>query len=267
VTLRQREVRVGRTAATLTLPAGPGPFPAVAMVHGSGPQARDEFQVFAAFCELVGIAVIADDKRGVGQSQGRYPGERATPETVGLLAADAQAEARYLASLPQVDKARVGLLGDSQAGWVMALAAARERAVRWVVPLAGPTVSVEESDLWADLAGQGVVQPSRPFDRILAQVRAHGPGGFDPAPSLRALDIPVFWVFADDDRNVPTQLCVERLESLKAGHDFTWTVIHATHTLLDLPTGLNEEIPRSRGFGRGLFTRVAAWLRARAIVT
>jgi cephalosporin-C deacetylase-like acetyl esterase len=72
----------------------------------------------------------------VGQSTGVYPGERAIPSTIDLLARDAQAEVRYLASLPEVDPARVGLLGDSQAGWIIALAAARERAVRWAVPSA-----------------------------------------------------------------------------------------------------------------------------------
>jgi hypothetical protein len=119
VALRQREVRVGADAATLTLPPGRGPFPAVAMVHGSGPQTREEFQVFAAYCALLGIAVLADDKRGGGQSGGVYPGERATPPTVDVLARDAQAEARFLASLPQVDPRRVGLVGDSQAGWII----------------------------------------------------------------------------------------------------------------------------------------------------
>ena len=78
------------------------------MSHGSGSNARDEFQVFAAVCELLGIAVIADDKRGIGQSQGRYPGERATPRTIDTLARDAQAEARFLATLPQIDHAGSG---------------------------------------------------------------------------------------------------------------------------------------------------------------
>lgn len=265
--VRQREVRVGAIAATLTLPPGRGPFPAVAMVHGAGPQGREEFQVFAAFCAQLGVAVIADDKRGVGESRGVYPGERATAATIDILARDAQAEARYLRTIPQVDPKRIGLLGDSQAGWIIALAAAREPAVRWAVAFAGPTVSVDESDLWGSLAGQGSAPPSEPFPKILAAVRAAGPGGFDPAPFLRRLSIPVFWVFGDDDRNVPTQLCVERLQQLQAGHDFSWTLIHSTHSLLELPSGLNADIPRSRGFGAGMFERVATWLRSRAIAS
>jgi len=266
VALRQREVRVGAIAATLTLPPGAGPFPAVVMSHGSGPNARDEFQVFAALCEQLGIAVIADDKRGIGQSGGRYPGERATRVTVDVLARDAEAEARFLAGLPQIDPKRIGIMGDSQAGWIIALAAAREPALRWAVPLVGPTVTVDEADAWGGLAGKGQYAPAGTTAQMLAQVRAQGPGGFDPAPWLRRLSIPVFWVFADDDRNVPTELCIERLTALRPGHDFSWTVVHATHSLFDLPGGLNSALPRTRGFAVGMWSAVDHWLRAHAIV-
>jgi uncharacterized protein len=266
VRVRQREVRVGDNAATLTLPPGAGPFPAVAMVHGSGAQSREEFQVFSAYCELLGIAVVADDKRGVGQSRGVYPGEAATPTAVDRLARDAEAEVLFLRSLPQVDRARVGLLGDSQAGWVIARAAAREPGVRFAVPLVGPTVTVGESDAWGNLAGQGQSPASGTRTTMLEQVRRAGPSGFDPVPFLRKLTIPVHWVFADDDRNVPTELCIERLRQLQDGHRFSWTTIHATHTLLELPSGLNTDLPRSRGFGATLFSSVGAWLAQQRIV-
>jgi pimeloyl-ACP methyl ester carboxylesterase len=236
------------------------------MTHGSGPQARDEFQVFAAFAVSQGIAVIADDKRGIGQSQGEYPGERAVLRALDILARDAQAEARYLAALPGIDRSRVGILGDSQAGWIIALAASRERAIRWAVPLVGPTVSVDESDLWGSLAGQGQAPKSGSDQKMLEQVRAAGRGGYDPAPALRKLAIPVHWIFGADDRNVPTALCVERLQELQAGHDFSWTVVHATHTLLELPSGLNKDIPRSRGFAATMFPSLSDWLREKKIV-
>jgi hypothetical protein len=265
VSLRQREVRVGVAAATLTLPVGPGPFPAVVMVHGSGPQQRDEFQTFAAYCELLGIAVLADDKRGVGQSGGTYPGERATDSTVAVLAEDVQAEARFLAALPQVDSKRVGVLGDSQAGWIIALAASREPAVRWAVPIVGPTVSVDETDAWAELAGKGVSPPSGSEESMLAQVRARGAGGFDPRPSLRKLAIPALWIFGDDDRNVPTKLSVEALQQLRPGHDFSWVVLPMTHTPIELPTGLFSSLPASHGFVRGFFPALGDWLRGHGL--
>jgi dienelactone hydrolase len=267
VPLRQQEVRVGSLAGTLTLPPGPGPFPAVAWVHGSGFRGRDEAQVFAYYLALRGVAVLAYDKRGVGESAGNYPGEQASQATLDVLSRDAAAAARFLAAQPEVDRGRVGLVGDSQAGWIIALAAAREPAVRWAIALAGPTVSVGQTDLWASLAGKGEGPPSEPYDRIEAEVRAAGPSGFDPAASLAGLSIPVLWVYGDDDRNVPTKLCLERLELLRPGHDFSWVVLHTTHTLLDLPSGLNADVPRSDGFARGLFAALDGWLRARHIAS
>jgi pimeloyl-ACP methyl ester carboxylesterase len=265
VPLRQEEVRVGALAGTLTLPPGEGPFPAAVWLHGSGVQTRAEAQVFALFCALHGIAVLAYDKRGVGQSIGVYPGERATESTVDVLARDGQAAARFLAAQPEVDPKRVGLIGDSQAGWLIALAAAREPAVRWAVALAGPAVDVGRTDLWGELAGKGETEPSGSFADIEARVRATAPSGFDPRPFLARLAIPVLWVYGDSDRNVPTTLSVEALEQLRGAHDFSWTILPTTHTLLDLPSGLNRDIASSRGFARGLFAALGDWLQARAI--
>jgi dienelactone hydrolase len=259
-------VRVGVDAATLTIPPGPGPFPAAVMVHGSGPQTREEFQAFAAYLTSIGVAVLADDKRGVGQSGGTYPGEAATHSTLDILARDAQAEVRFVATLPQIDPKRVGLFGDSQAGWIIPLAAAREQSVRWALPLAGPTATVDETDLWGSLAGKSQSPPSGTHAEMLAQVRTQRPSGFDPRPSLEKLSIPIFWVFADDDRNVPTELSIERLQALKSGHDFSWTVLKGTHALLQLPTGLYSSLAQSRGFLTGLYPAVGAWLRSRDIV-
>jgi pimeloyl-ACP methyl ester carboxylesterase len=261
VALRQREVRVGVDAATLTLPPGVGPFPAAAMVHGSGPRTRDEFDVWTAYLALSGIAVLADDKRGVGESGGTYPGDAARDGTIDLLARDAQAEARFLATLPQVDRKRVGLVGDSQAGWIAAVAAAGEAVVQWSVLVVGPTTTVGETDYWGRLAGESETQPSGSRTAMLAQVRQAGPSGFDPVPFLRKLSIPVLWMYGSDDRNVPTELCVERLESLKAGHDFSWVVLPTAHTPLVLPTGLLSSLPQSPGFDPRFFPALGDWLR------
>ena len=65
---------------------------------------------------------------------------------------------------------------------------------------------------------------------------------------------------------MPTELCVERLEALKPGHDFSWTVLHMTHTPLELPTGLLSSLPQSSGFEPGFYPAIGAWLRSRGIV-
>ena len=85
---RQEEVSFAsaegvRLAGTLTLPQGTGPFPAVVLVSGSGPQDRDEallghrpFAVLADHLTRQGIAVLRYDDRGVaplhGQLRGRH---------------------------------------------------------------------------------------------------------------------------------------------------------------------------------------------------
>jgi pimeloyl-ACP methyl ester carboxylesterase len=171
-----------------------------------------------------------------------------------------------MAALPQIDRTRLGLFGDSQAGWIIPVAAEHEHAVRWALPLVGPTVTAGESDLWGALAGKSQAPPSGTAAQMLAQVRAVGPNGVDPKPALAKLDIPVFWIYGDDDRNVPTELCVESLQKLKAGHDVTWTVLPVTHALLELPTGLYSSLGRSAGFVPSLFPAIGEWLRSRNIV-
>jgi pimeloyl-ACP methyl ester carboxylesterase len=255
--LRQREVRIGADAATLTLPPGAGPFPAAVMVHGSGERTRDEFDVFTAYFALHGIAVLADDKRGVGESGGTFPGDAAG---IDVLARDAQAEVRYLGTLPLVDRSRIGLFGDSQAGWIAPLAAAREPLVQWLMLNSGPTVTVGESDYWGQLAGESESPPSGTRAAMLAQVRRAGRSGFDPLPYLRKLSIPGMWLFGSDDRNVPTELCLERLDSVKAGHDFSSVVLPTAHTPLVLPTGLLSSLPQSPGFDPRFFPAIGDWL-------
>ncbi|HLX19601.1 MAG TPA: alpha/beta hydrolase, partial [Gaiellaceae bacterium] len=265
VVLRQSEVRIGVDAATLTVPLGRGPFPAVVMVHGSGVATRDEFDVFTMELALHGIAVLADDKRGTGESAGTYPGDVASTSTLTVLAGDARREVRYLATLPEIDAKRIGLWGDSQGGWIVPLAASHDPLVHWAVLNSGPTVTVGESDEWAALAGQSESPPSGSRAAMLVQVRTSGPSGFDPAPSLRSLTIPVLWMYGSDDRNVPTELCVDRLRTLRTGHDFQWIVLPTAHTPLVLPTGLLSSLPRSPGFDPRFFPGVDSWLRARGI--
>jgi hypothetical protein len=124
---RQVEVRFRRGGAilsgTLTLPPGSGPHPAVAWVHGSGPTTRAYLPDLQALLLRHAVAVLAYDKRGVGQSGGSYPGESPSETAIDILARDAAAAVRFLAGRPGIDRERVGLAGHSQAGWIIPLAA------------------------------------------------------------------------------------------------------------------------------------------------
>ena len=129
-------------AGTLSLPAGRGPFPAVVLLSGSGPQNRDSevfgfrpFRLMADFFVERGIAVLRCDDRGIGGSSGRVAD--ATSED---FADDALAAVGILRARPEIDGARIGLLGHSEGAIVAAIAASRDPAVAFVVWMAGNAV-------------------------------------------------------------------------------------------------------------------------------
>jgi pimeloyl-ACP methyl ester carboxylesterase len=129
-------------AATLTLPPGPGPFPALVLIPGSGPHDRDEtifghkpFLVLADTLTRHGIAVLRYDDRGVGHSTGSL-----ATATTADLATDAEAALAYLRSRPETDLHRTGLLGHSEGGLIAPMIAARNKNVAFLVLLAAPGV-------------------------------------------------------------------------------------------------------------------------------
>jgi fermentation-respiration switch protein FrsA (DUF1100 family) len=133
-------------AGTLTLPPGDGPHPAAVLVSGSGPQDRDEtvfghrpFLVLADYLTRNGIAVLRYDDRGVGKSTGDIA-TAVTPD----FADDAEGAVRYLGSRPEIDDARIGIIGHSEGALVAPIVANRREDVDFVVLLAGTGVDGEE---------------------------------------------------------------------------------------------------------------------------
>jgi fermentation-respiration switch protein FrsA (DUF1100 family) len=133
-------------AATLLIPEGEGPFPAVVLVTGSGPQDRDEtilehkpFLVIADFLARRGIAVLRYDDRGVAASTGDYQAA-----TTLDFAADAQAALAVLGRRPRIDPAKTGIVGHSEGAIVADIVASRDPAAAFIVLLAGPGLRGEE---------------------------------------------------------------------------------------------------------------------------
>ena len=71
------------------------------------------------------------------------------------MAADAQAAIRWLRTQKEVDPMRIGLVGGSQAGWIMPLAASNLAVVRFMVIFAGTPVSAGEEAYHGRLTGDG----------------------------------------------------------------------------------------------------------------
>ncbi len=130
-------------AGTLTLPKGDGPFPAVLLITGSGPQDRDEtifghkpFLVLADDLTRRGIAVLRVDDRGVGDSTGSL-----RTATSADLADDAEAGVAFLKAHPKIAPKRIGLVGHSEGGLIGPMVAARSEDVAFLVLLAGTGVN------------------------------------------------------------------------------------------------------------------------------
>lgn len=141
----QREVHytsgANSLAATLSIPDGPGPFPGVVLVHGSGTSSRSNPWTAAYANALLarGIAVLHPDKRGSGASGGDWR-DASLPD----LADDALAGLALLRDHPGVDSSRVGLIGFSQGGHVVPIAAMHSSDVAFVVNVSGSVVPMLE---------------------------------------------------------------------------------------------------------------------------
>ncbi|MCY1058043.1 alpha/beta fold hydrolase [Nannocystis sp. SCPEA4] len=150
-------------AGSFTLPEGPGPFPAVVLLTGSGAQDRDEalmghrpFFVLADHLTRAGFAVLRFDDRGVGGSKGELD-KSSQLDLVG----DARGALDWLAQQPEVDKTRLGLVGHSEGAMIAAKTAAADKRVGAIVMLAGPGVSGKDilvQQLVALTRARGVAQ-------------------------------------------------------------------------------------------------------------
>lgn len=140
ITCRNRGVSL---EGTLFIPAGPGPYPAVVFVHGSGAETRDASSFLADRLARAGIAALTYDKRSAGASTGNW-----READFGDLAGDVLACINVLKSRNEIDGSSIGLAGASQAGWVAPLAASQSKDVAFMALVSGPAVPVWREGWW-----------------------------------------------------------------------------------------------------------------------
>jgi dienelactone hydrolase len=152
-TFKEREVTVGegewKLSGTLSVPVGAGPFPAVVLVHGSGPNDRDETvggaKVFKDLAEGLasrGIVVLRYEKRTM-QYRARIasiPKFTVQEETV----EDAVLALALVRSLAEVNGQRVFAIGHSLGAYLAPRIAEQDGKLAGIVLLAGNVRPMED---------------------------------------------------------------------------------------------------------------------------
>ena len=150
---QEREVTIGddewKLPGTLTVPVGSGPFPGVVLVHGSGPNDRDEtvggtkvFRDLAQGLASQGIAVLRYEKRtkAYGPKMAGLHGYTIEEETV----EDAARAAAALRAQKEIDPAKIFVLGHSLGGYAAPRIAEEDGKLAGLIILAGNSRPLED---------------------------------------------------------------------------------------------------------------------------
>jgi len=249
-------------AGLLSWPESNMPVPAFMMIHGSEPGTRHNFgnKVMAHFMLSRGFAILNYDKRGAGDSDGTYQ-ESANTGNLQKLSEDAIAGVEYLASRPEIDAGFIGLVGFSQAGWVIPLAALQSKTVTHMVILSGPVSSTLQESIFSDYTNDGDTAVDYDDAKITQRLHESKLGGFDPLPVIAELTQPGLWLWGSVDKSVPVTFSAENLQTIidSGKKDFSYQVFpNGDHNLNDSPHGLFAEIPYSPGVL--FYGTLAEWL-------
>lgn len=209
------------------------PFAAVVIVHGSDPVKRE--MEFAKRLAKEGIAVLTYDKRGVGESGGVYAGPSVGTNNIdttnlNLLSQDANAAVNTFRAYLKHENTPIGLVGFSQAGWIIPIAASKNSQIEFMVLFSCPTITTLEQ-----LRFQFYTNGNNNFweNHTEADAREHIKNdtdryqfvATDPKIPLNTLTIPGLWLFGEKDIQIPVKLCIEQLNTLKAqGKAFEYTL-------------------------------------------
>jgi alpha-beta hydrolase superfamily lysophospholipase len=163
------------------VPKGSGPFPALVLVHGSGPNDRDEsvsgtkvFKDLALGLASRGVAVLRYDKRTkiYPLRFAREANFTMTDETV----VDAVRAAALLRTEAAVDPRRVFVLGHSQGGYMAPRIGKRDPKLAGLIVCAGNVrpledLILEQNEYLAGLQGQLTPQQRAKLEEVRRQVQ------------------------------------------------------------------------------------------------
>ncbi len=207
------------------------PCAAVVIVHGSDPVKREI--AFAKLLAAQGIAVLTYDKRGVGASGGVYVGPSVgtnnnDSSNLNLLSQDASEAINTFRTFLKNENLSVGLIGFSQAGWIIPLAAEMNKNVNFMVIFSGPVISTLEQLRFQFYTNGDELFWNTHTESDVRNYIKNAPDKYqfvetNPHVQLSKLTIPGLWIFGGKDIQIPVGICMENLDKLTAvGKKYTY---------------------------------------------
>jgi len=297
---QERDITVGTDQWMLdgkfTVPLGKGPFPAVVLVHGPGPNDLDESifatRIFADIAEGLasrGIAVLRYDKRtGIyGQEMSKIP-FTLREETID----DAVRAIALVRRQPEADPGRVFVLGHSLGGYATPRIARQDGKLAGAIMLAGNARHIEDISLAQTefmLKAKGGASPDeqKRLDSLkaeVAKVKSLAPGkdnlptlmglptayfldlkGYDPAAEAHRLAIPMLFLQGERDFQVTMEDFGLWKTGLAGAKDITFHSYPALNDLFIAGEGPPSplEYRKAANVAPEVIEDIAAWIAAR----
>ena len=235
-------------AGMLFVPDGEGPFPAVAIIHGSGTSERDNnwYLTLVRYLQENGVVVLLPDKRGSEKSEGNW-----RTSSYEDLATDSLAAVEFLKNQNIVDVSQVGIIGMSEGGQISPLVAVQSQDVDFLIDVVGTSLNnyevlhYEETNNLRRMGFLPVVSdltayPSTWVLRHFTQKEFWDKvGNFDALPYWEQLSIPTLVMYGGDDPNVPAEASKARLESLNKDN-ITVNIYEGSEHALQDPPGMGN---------------------------
>ncbi len=221
-------------------PDGKGPFPGMVLVHGGGGTA---FKDWAVHWAKRGYAAIAMDLAGrspTGQSPDGGPDQSDETKFRQFDESDARNMWTYhavsaairahslIASLPEVDRSRIGVTGISWGGYLTSIIAGVDHRFKVAVPVYGCGF-LHENSVWK----------ANRIDPMPAELRESWVRLFDPSSYLPKVRCPILFLNGTNDFAYPMDSYKRSYESVRAprsisvqirlphGHIWTFPIVDA----------------------------------------
>ena len=194
-----------RVFAYLARPEGAGPFPAMVLVHGGGGEA---FRAWAEHWAKRGYVALAMDTAGHGPGKARLPDGGPGQDDGVKFRAFTDADARdmwtyhavaavlrghsLLASLPEVDRARIGITGISWGGYLTCIVAGIDERLKVAVPVYG-----------CGFLGDNSCWVTTNFDKMPPEQRQQWLRAWDPSSYLAGVRCPILFLNGTNDFAYP----------------------------------------------------------------